>query len=174
MELLVDRFDLALLAQLQLNAHTTNAEIGDALGLSASQISRRISRLEEEGVLKRYAALLDPTTMGLTVRAYTYVSLGKQSGDTAAQFERAVVEMPEVLDCFAVTGESDYVLQIVAPSLMELSDSILKRLMQIKGVVNVRSNIVLKEIKSTTALPLDHLTRPVRVAKRVRVSGRVG
>jgi Lrp/AsnC family transcriptional regulator, leucine-responsive regulatory protein len=88
MELLVDRFDLALLARLQVNAHTTNAEIGDALGLSPSQISRRISRLEEEGVLKRYAALLDPPTMGLTVRAYTYVSLGKQSGDTAAPWWR--------------------------------------------------------------------------------------
>jgi DNA-binding Lrp family transcriptional regulator len=171
-ELLLDRFDLALLAHLQENAHATNADIGDKLGLSPSQISRRISRLESEGVLKRYVALLDANVMGLTVRAITYVSLARQSSDAAALFERAIEDMPEVLDCFAVTGESDYVLQIVAPNLSEFSDSILKRLTQIKGVVNVRSNIVLKSIKSTTALPLDHLTRPTRTTRRVRVSVR--
>jgi Lrp/AsnC family transcriptional regulator, leucine-responsive regulatory protein len=171
-ELLIDRFDLQLLARLQENAHETNAEMGDALGLSASQISRRISRLETEGVLQRYVALLSPAVIGLGVRAVSYVSLARQSSDVGAVFERAVLEMPEVLDCYAVTGEADYVLQIVAPNLTEFSDSILKRLTQIKGVVNVRSNIILKEIKSTTALPLEHLARPVRMARRVRLSVR--
>ncbi len=171
-ELLLDRFDLKLLAQLQQNAHATNAEIGEALGLSPSQISRRIARLESEKVLKAYVALLDPAVMGLGVRAITYVSLARQSADVGAAFEKAVIEMPEVLDCDAVTGDSDYVLTIVAPSLVELSDSILKQLTQIKGVVNVRTNLVLKAIKSTTALPLDHLTRPARTIRRVRVSVR--
>jgi Lrp/AsnC family transcriptional regulator, leucine-responsive regulatory protein len=87
-------------------------------------------------------------------------------------FEKAVALMPEVLDCDAVTGDSDYVLTIVAPSLAELSDSILKQLTQIKGVSNVRTNLVLKSIKSTTALPLEHLTRPARTTRRVRVSVR--
>jgi Lrp/AsnC family transcriptional regulator, leucine-responsive regulatory protein len=170
-ELLLDRFDVNLLAHLQENAHATNAEIGDALGLSPSQISRRIARLESEGVLEKYVALLNPTTMGLTVRAITYVSLAQQSGSAANAFESAVLDMPEVLHCYAVTGESDYVLQIVAPSLAEFSDSILKRITQVKGVVNVRSNIVLKAIKATTALPLEHLTKPTRSVRRVRVSG---
>lgn len=168
-ELLLDRFDVKLLAHLQENAHATNAEIGNIVGLSPSQISRRIARLEAEGVLSRYVALLDPATMGLTVRAITYVSLAQQSANAATAFESAVLEMPEVLHCYAVTGESDYVLHIVAPSLAEFSDSILKRLTQVKGVVNVRSNIVLKAIKSTTALPLEHLMRPMRSARRVRV-----
>ncbi len=171
-ELLLDRFDLQLLAHLQKNAHATNSEIGNALGLSASQISRRIGRLENEKVLKAYVALLDPTLMGLSVRAITYVSLARQAADASAVFERAVMQMPEVLDCDAVTGDSDYVLTIVAPSLAELSDSILKQLTQIKGVSNVRTNLVLKSIKTTTALPLDHLTRPVRTTRRVRVSVR--
>ncbi len=171
-ELLLDRHDLALIAKLQANAHETNAQIGDAIGLSASQVSRRIARLEAEGVLKAHVALLDPAMLGLTVRAITYVSLARQSQDTSAAFEAAILEMSEVLDCFAVTGESDYVLQIVAPNLSELSDSILKRLTHIPGVINVRSNIVLKPIKSTTALPLEHLQRPARATRRVRVSVR--
>jgi Lrp/AsnC family transcriptional regulator, leucine-responsive regulatory protein len=171
-ELLLDRFDLQLLASLQQNAHATNAEIGETLGLSPSQISRRISRLESENVLKGYVALLDPAVMGLGVRAITYVSLTRQAADASAVFEKAVTNMPEVLDCDAVTGDSDYVLTIVAPSLAELSDSILKQLTQIKGVSNVRTNLVLKSIKSTTALPLEHLTRPARTTRRVRVSVR--
>ncbi len=171
-DVLVDQFDLELLAILQRNAHKTNTEIGDALNLSASQISRRIARLESAGVLQDYVALLDPGAVALSVRAYTYVTLGRQSSDAGQAFERAVIAMPEVLDCAAVTGESDYVLRIVAPSLTEFSDSILKRLVQIKGVLNVRSNIVLKEIKHTTALPLDHLTRPSRSTRRVRISVR--
>jgi DNA-binding Lrp family transcriptional regulator len=171
-ELLLDRFDLQLLALLQQNAHATNSEIGNSLGLSASQISRRIARLESEKVLKAYVALLDPTVMGLSVRAITYVSLARQAADASAVFEKAVMQMPEVLDCDAVTGDSDYVLTIVAPSLAELSDSILKQLTQIKGVSNVRTNLVLKSIKTTTALPLDHLTRPARTTRKVRVSVR--
>ncbi len=161
-ELLLDRFDLALIAKIQENAHETNAQIGDAIGLSASQVSRRIARLEGVGVVKAHVALLDPAMLGLTVRAITYVSLARQSQDTSAAFEAAILEMPEVLDCFAVTGESDYVLQIVAPNLSEFSDSILKRLTHVPGVINVRSNIVLKPIKSTTALQLGADPEPKR------------
>lgn len=170
-DLLVDPFDLALLAELQRDAHATNQALGDKLHLSASQISRRIQRLESAGLIQRYAALLDASLLGLGVRAFSYVTLSRH-GDEGEAFERAITQVPEVLDCYAVTGESDYVLHIVAPTLAELSDSVLRRVIRIPGVASVRSNIVLRPIKSTTALPLEHLEKPMRRTRRVRLTVR--
>ena len=115
-ELSIDRYDLQLLAALQHDGHATNAGLGEAASLSASQVSRRIQRLEEAKVITGYAALLDHA-LGLGVTAYAQVILERHDKTRPAEFEKQIAAMPEVLECFAVTGEADYMLRIVAPDL---------------------------------------------------------
>jgi Lrp/AsnC family leucine-responsive transcriptional regulator len=151
---LLDKFDIGLLAALQKNAQATHQELSEQIHLSTSQVSRRIARLYSSGMIRRTVALLNPTLLGLDVRAITYVTLTRHSGDESMAFERDIATFPEVLECYSVTGESDYILQIVALSLTDLSESVLRRLTRLQGVSSIRSNIVLQSIKSTTELPL--------------------
>ena len=158
-DLLLDKFDIALLTALQHDASATHQQLGEAIHLSPSQVSRRIARLHSSGIIGRTVALLNPARIGLGVRAISYVTLARHGEDEGAAFEHEMAAFPEVLECFAVTGESDYILQIVAASLGDLSESVLRRLTRIKGVNSIRSNIVLQSIKSSTELPLAQLGR---------------
>ena len=154
----LDRYDISLLAALQVNTHATHQALGDSIHLSASQVSRRIQRLEAAGCIKAHVALLDPARLGLGVRAISYVTLARHGDEEGTSFERDILSIPEVVECFAVTGESDYILKIFAADLSALSDSVLKRLTRLKGVSSIRSNIVLQCVKSTTQLPLSHVS----------------
>lgn len=154
----LDRYDISLLAALQVNTHATHQALGDSIHLSASQVSRRIQRLEAAGFIKAHVALLDPARLGLGVRAISYVTLARHGDEEGTSFERDILSIPEVVECFAVTGESDYILKIFAADLSALSDSVLKRLTRMKGVSSIRSNIVLQCVKSTTQLPLSHVS----------------
>jgi len=156
---LLDGFDISLLAALQRDSTATHQQIGDVIHLSASQVSRRVQRLQSVGIIRRYVALLQPAALGLTVRAVSYVTLTRHSGDEGLAFEREIALFPEVLECYSVAGESDYILQIVAADLHTLSESVLRRITRIKGVNSIRSNIVLKCIKSSTELPLSQIGR---------------
>ena len=122
-------------------------------------MSRRIQRLHSSGIIRRTVALLDPSRIGLGVRAITYVSLARHGHEEGRSFERGIAAFPEVLECYSVTGESDYILQIVAASLNDLSESVLRRLTGLKGVNSIRSNIVLQCIKTSTELPLGQMGR---------------
>ncbi|MFN0182649.1 MAG: Lrp/AsnC family transcriptional regulator [Aquabacterium sp.] len=168
-DLLLDPLDVALLAQLQRDAHQTNQRLGDGLGLSASQVSRRVQRLEQLKLIRGYVALLDAPALSLSVRSYTQVTMARHGGDEGRAFEREILRFAEVLDCVAIAGEADYLCQIVAPSLAALSDSVLKRLTRLPGVVSVRSSIVLNRIKASTELPLDHLGQAAAGPRRVRL-----
>jgi Lrp/AsnC family leucine-responsive transcriptional regulator len=141
----LDTFDISLLAALQRDAYATHQQLGETVHLSASQVSRRVARL------------LDPAAIALGVRAITYVTLTRHSGDEGLAFEREMGTFPEVLECYSVAGESDYILQIVAADLNALSENVLRRLTRIQGVGNIRSNIVLNCIKSSTEMPLAQL-----------------
>lgn len=156
---LLDSFDISLLAALQQDAHATHQQIGELVHLSASQVSRRVQRLQAAGIIRRYVALLEPQAIRLGVRAISYVTLTRHSGDEGLAFEREMASFPEVLECYSVAGESDYILQIVAADLSVLSEQVLRRLTRIQGVGSIRSNIVLGRIKSSTELPLEHLRR---------------
>ncbi len=155
----VDRYDLALLDALQRDCHATNATLGEQAHLSASQVSRRIQRLEEAGVT-----------------AYAHIDLerhGEAAGGRSrtAEFEAAVAAMPEVQECFSVTGEADYILRIVAPDLASFSDLMMKRLLALPGVARVKTNIALSRVKETHVLPLDHVAQPQRQGRRLRFAG---
>lgn len=167
----IDRYDLQLLAALQRDGHATNATLGEHASLSASQVSRRIQRLEEAQVVTGYAALLDQQELGLGVTAFAQIVLVRHDKTLAADFERAVKSMPEVLECFAVTGEADYVLRIVAPDLATFSDVMMSHLLTLPGVAQVKTNIALSKVKQTHELPLDHVARPKPQKRRVTYTG---
>ena len=177
----VDRHDLALLNELQRDGRATNAALGEIIHLSTSQVSRRVQRLQDAGIIDHYAAVIDPAVVGLGVTAFTHVVLERHGGTQAdhgethgARFERAIADLPEVLECFSVAGEADYILRIVAYDLAALSEFMTKHLLHLPGVSTVKSTISLQKIKQTSVLPLDHIKRPRQTRQRIRFSSDPG
>ncbi len=150
----LDGFDRRLLALLQEDASRTNAELGDAVGLSASQISRRRDRLEAAGVIRRYRAELDAAAIGLDVVAFVRVTLAAHSGDNARRFRDLVRLTPEILEAHAVTGGTDYLLKIAVADLKALSKLVSETLLPHKSVARVQSEIVLESLKDARVLPV--------------------
>jgi Lrp/AsnC family leucine-responsive transcriptional regulator len=153
----LDRTDRRILEVLQQNGRITNADLANQVALSPSPCLRRLHQLEASGVIKRYVALLDPWRVGLGLHAFVTVSLEKRGATHAESFRRAVEGWPEVLDCYAMTGEMDYLLRVMVTDLEHFSRFVLDRLLKHEAVINVKSSFVLQEIKHTTALPLSHL-----------------
>ena len=166
----VDRFDLQLLAELQRDGHATNSALGEKIHLSTSQVSRRIQRLQEAHVIDHFAAILDPAAVGLDVVAFTQITLDRQGTTSADKFEREIEKLPQVLECFELAGEADYMLRIVSPDLASFSAFMSKHLLRIPGVTNIRSNIALRKLKQTHALPLDHVMQPTESKRRIQYS----
>jgi DNA-binding Lrp family transcriptional regulator len=154
MSVALDGFDVKLLAALQENAALTNAELGEVIGLSASQVSRRRSRLEEAGVIRCYRAALDPESLGLSVTAFVGVTLGAHSKENARKFRNMVKAMPEVQEAHTLTGDVDYMLKIVVADLKALSRIINDELLPQEAVHHVRSSIAMDTLKDDNLLPL--------------------
>lgn len=154
----LDKIDLKILAALQENGRLSNLELADAINLSPSPTLRRLKRLEQEGVVARYVALLDPAKVGLGLEAFVRVMLDKRERQFAA-FAQAVQTWPEVVACHAMAGEMDYLLRVVFEDLSHFSRFVMDTLLQHPGVVDVKSSFVLQAIKQTTALPLTHLAK---------------
>jgi len=150
----LDSFDIAILNELQANARLSSVAMAETVHLSASQITRRLKRLEESGVVRRYAALLEPAAMGLGLMAFTNVSLDVQTKETAREFASSMQKLPAVLECYSTTGDADFLLKIVARDLAAFSDLLMNDIMPVPHVRNVRSSIVLNELKNTTVLEL--------------------
>jgi DNA-binding Lrp family transcriptional regulator len=165
----IDRTDIRLLEALQGNAKLSHALLGEQVHLSSSQVSRRIARLENAGLVRGYAALLDPDQLGMDVEAYTSVSLDRHDPGVGEAFEQAIQSLDEILDCMAVTGEADYILRIVAPDLTTFARFVTDRLIRLPGVKMVRSNIGLHRIKRSHALPLATLARRDQQRPKLRV-----
>lgn len=149
----LDSFDWKLLAALQENAAATNAELSDRIGLSASQVSRRRQALEDEGVIRRYRALLDRERLGLSVLVFVHVTMATHSPDNATRFRELVLDRPEILEAYALTGDSDYVLKVVVASLKELADLINEVLLPHQSIDRLRSEVVLDVLKEDAGLP---------------------
>lgn len=153
---ILDKTDLKILQVLQENGRLTNVELSERVALSPSPCLRRLKQLEDLGVIRRYAALLEPINVALNLQVFIRVSVDK-SAQSRNEFTRAVQHWPQVLDCFALTGESDYILHAFFTEMNAFSSFILDTLLATTGVQDAKSSFVLKEIKNTTALPLNHL-----------------
>jgi len=150
----MDRIDRRLLAHLQLNGRASNLELAQAVGLSPAQCHRRHRRLEEQGYIAGYAARLDAVRLNLGVIAFIDVAMEKGHIRDLKKFTDVIVDLPEILECYSVTGDFDYVIKVVARDLKSLSTFLMEKLMRLPGVNSVRSSICLDELKCTTALPL--------------------
>lgn len=150
----LDRTDLRMLAFLQLHGRASNLELAQAVSLSTSQCHRRHRRLEGIGVIRGYETRLDAQLLGLGVTAFVHVSMEKGHRAQLRNFTDAISALPQVLECFSVTGDFDYVLKVMATDLKALSQFLMDTLMALPSVDNVRSSVCLDQIKSTSALPL--------------------
>lgn len=152
----LDKTDLKILQVLQDNGRLTNVELAERVALSPSPCLRRLKQLEESGIIRCYAALLNPCQIALGLQAFIRVRVNKNK-KSRNEFNRAVQRWPQVLNCFALTGESDYILQAFFSDMNAFSYFVLETLLATPGVEDAKSSFVLKEIKSSTILPLEHL-----------------
>lgn len=153
----LDRTDLRILEILQADGRLSNQEIADRVSLSPSPCLRRIRRLEDLGVIRQYVALVDPQKIGLGLLAYVTVKLEKRGKMPMDEFRARVQTSPEVLACYAMTGDMDYLLRVHVEDLEHFSRLVMNQLLKQPGVVDVKSSFALDRIKETTALPLKHL-----------------
>ena len=154
----VDRTDLKILAALQKDASLSTAEIAAQVGLSQSPCWRRISLLEADGVIRKRVALLSRDKVGLDVLVFTHVKLASHGWQSLPKFKQKVVSFPEVVQCFMVIGDFDFILLVATRTINDYNDFIQKRLSQVPGVQAIESRIVLEETKNTTELPLELLS----------------
>ena len=154
--IVLDKIDLKILQVLQENGRLTNVELSERVALSPSPCLRRLKQLEDAGVIQRYAALLSPAAIELGLQAFIRVTLNK-AGGRREKFDEAVQGWQEILSCFALTGETDYMLHAFFVDMEHFSHFVLEVLLNQEGVQDARSSFVLREVKKTTALPLNHL-----------------
>lgn len=150
----LDAIDRKILRRLQQNGRLTNQQLCEDVGLSPSPCLRRVRALEERQVISGYVALVEPETIGLPVNAFVRIRLDQQDDNHLATFESAVAEFPEVMDCYLMTGEADYQLRVLVPSLAAFEDFLRKRLTRIAGVAQVTTSFALRPIVNRTALPV--------------------
>ncbi|WP_210766662.1 Lrp/AsnC family transcriptional regulator [Caenibius tardaugens] len=151
----MDRFDRAIIAALQDDARMPIAEIAERVSLSATPVSRRLKHLEEDGIIRGYAPILDMRKLGFELDAYVLINLETHNDENIDRFEQEILSNPYVVSCNAVTGDMDYLLHVIARNVDHLNQSTLKALVRIPGVRDVKSIIALEAIKSLQSVPLD-------------------
>ena len=151
----LDTIDLRILSELQSDARISNVALAARVNLSPSPCLARVRALEARGVIRRYAALLDPAKVGLGLSVFIHVTLERQTEASLERFEAAMATNPEVMECYLMTGDSDYLLRVAVPDLPALERFIVARLTKTPGVANIRSSFALKQVKYQTALPLE-------------------
>ena len=153
----LDDFDLEILRQLQQDSSIRMADLAEKVGLSQTPCWRRVKAMEESGVIAGRAVLIDGARLGLRMNVFAHIRLSRHDEETLETLERELRAHPEIVECFLMGGEYDYLLRIVAPDLNALSSFVMKKLMHVPGVDSVRSNIVLTTFKRNGPLPLGHL-----------------
>jgi len=151
---IIDRFDRAILALLQKDARLTNNELSEQVNLSASQCSRRRTRLEDDGLIAGYHAKLDREKVGLGIVTIINVTLATHNPDNSKRFAALIKNLPEVQEAHALTGEMDYFIKVVAPDLNGLREFVNDVLLPHESVQNVKTSIVLETLKDTSSLPI--------------------
>lgn len=154
LETRLDDIDRRILAALQENARISNVELADKVGVSPSPCWRRVRDLEQKGVIARYVTLLEPARIGLPVSVFVQVSLERQVEAALETFESAVADWPEVMECYLMTGDADYLLRVVVADLDAYHRFLVDQLTRVPGVASIKSSFALKQVKYGTALPL--------------------
>ena len=151
----LDNIDRRILTALQNNARISNVELARMVGLSPSPCLRRVKTLEDCGVIQRYVSLLDQGAVGFPVSVFVNVTLERQVESALEQFEAAIGQRPEVLECYLMTGDADYLLRVVTSDLASYERFLVDHLTRIPGVSSIKSSFALKQVSYRTALPLE-------------------
>lgn len=150
----LDELDRKLLKLLQNDARRPTADLARKLKLSGPGLQKRLRKLEDRGVIRRYATIVDREAVGLDLLCFVHIMLAHHRPDSVKRFPDRIKRMPEVLECHFLTGEFDYLLKVVVASHEELEKFLFERLMKVPGLDRTRTSIVVKEVKTATALPL--------------------
>lgn len=150
----LDDIDRRILTALQENARVSNVELAEKVGVSPSPCWRRVRDLEQKQVISRYVTLLNPASIGLPVSVFVQVSLERQVEHALEEFERSVTGWPEVMECYLMTGDADYLLRVVAADLDAYHRFLVDHVTRVPGVSSIKSSFALKQVKYRTALPL--------------------
>jgi Lrp/AsnC family leucine-responsive transcriptional regulator len=150
----IDTYDRILLETLQRQGRASNVELSERVGLSAPQCYRRVRRLETEGIIRSYAAQLNPASIGLDAIAYVSVTVDRSQAGQIKEFEETLRNFPEVLECYSVSGDGDYFLKAACPDLKKLSAFLNEDLTAVKGVAGIKSTLCMHEVKTASPLPI--------------------
>jgi Lrp/AsnC family transcriptional regulator, leucine-responsive regulatory protein len=153
----LDEIDRQLLQYLQADARITNTELARRVELSAPGLQRRVRKLEEMGVIESYVTLVNREAVGFDMLCFVQVTLQRHEPQAIRDFKEVIQNMPEVLECFHITGEYDYLLKIVVRNRKHLEQFLLEKLTPVPGMDKIRTSLVLREIKTTTAVPVDEI-----------------
>jgi Lrp/AsnC family transcriptional regulator, leucine-responsive regulatory protein len=150
----LDTIDLRILAELQRDSSLTNVELARRVHLSPSPCLIRVKALESRGVIQRYVALTDPKALGLGLNVFISISLKAQTKFALAEFEQRIAEHDEVMECYLMTGDSDYLIRVAVADIVALERFVVDQLTPIPGIEKIRSSFALKQVRYKTALPL--------------------
>lgn len=150
----MDKIDHRILHELQHDASLSNVELAQRVGLSPSPCLARVRALEKSGVIRQYVAVADPKQLGLGLNVFINISLRTQGKDALARFEQRLAEHDEVMECYLMTGDSDYLIRVVVADIAALERFILDQLTPIADIEKIRSSFALKQVRYKTALPL--------------------
>jgi Lrp/AsnC family leucine-responsive transcriptional regulator len=153
----IDSYSAKILSSLQDDGRLTVQEIGDRIGLSSTPTWKRIKELERQGVIQRYAAILNRSKIGLGNCVLAEINLSRHIKNVVNDFEKAIQECPAIIECYSVTGQADYLIKVVTPDVASYDAFLYAVVFKLPGVSSIRSSIVLREVKSAAQLPLDHL-----------------
>ncbi|MES2979492.1 MAG: Lrp/AsnC family transcriptional regulator [Pseudomonadota bacterium] len=154
----LDKFDIAILNELQMDGRLSNTELASRVGLSAAPCWRRVRALEESGYITGYRAEINRQKIGLGVFAFVRVDADRNSGEATRQLEEAIRKLPEVVECHYISGAGTFELQVVATDLEAFSKLALQSLVNLPNVKDLHTSFSLGEVKAGGALPLGHLT----------------
>ena len=155
----LDAIDRRILEILQTEGRLPNAALAEKVGLSPSPCWRRVRALEDAKVIRGYVTVVDPQAIGLSVNVFAMVTLEKQIETALDHFENEIGKRPEVMECYLMTGEFDYLLRIVVPDLTAYERFLMDHLTRIKGISSIKSSFALNQVRYKTALPLSHMSR---------------
>lgn len=150
----LDEFDVRILRALSRDGRISVQALSDAVGLSATPVARRLRRLEDAGIVQGYTAVIDERALGFETSVFVSVKLERQIDNALSTFETAIAAFPEVVDCWLMTGNRDYLLRVVTRSMAEFEAFLVGRLTKVRGVAEIESSIPLRRVKSALARTL--------------------
>jgi len=150
----LDEIDSKILTLLQTDARISNVDLADRVGLSPTPCARRVRAMEQDNTINRYVTLVNQKQVGLPVSVFVSVTLEKQVEKSLEMFEGAITDRPEVMECYLMTGDADYLLRVVAADLDEYEKFLIHHLTRVPGVSSIKSSFALKQVKYSTALPI--------------------